>query len=312
MGCDELFVVQNKIDLVSETQAINHYEQIHSFLSTALGSREKAAAIPVIPTAAVSDYNIDVLCETLANLPIPKRNMSAPAQMVIIRSFDVNFPGANPLELVGGVAGGSLIDGRLKIGQEIEIRPGLVTQNVDPVSKKTTLHVRPLRSKVRTLMSGTEDLVSAVPGGLIAVGTGLDPMLTTKDRLVGHVLGAVGSLPEVYTKFEMSYVLIKRLVDHSETATTPTVATLPPPKRRKRPARAPKLSVGEKIQLNINSRRTLATVLATKVDLVKVELHFPCCIGPGQRISICRKVDHSFRLCGIGLFQAGEPIVLEK
>ena len=48
--------------------------------------------------------------------------------LVIIRSFDVNKPGAEIEELKGGVAGGSILTGVLKLGDEIEIRPGIVTK----------------------------------------------------------------------------------------------------------------------------------------------------------------------------------------
>ena len=46
--------------------------------------------------------------------------------MIIIRSFDVNKPGQKADELKGGVAGGSILKGVLQLGDEIEIRPGLV------------------------------------------------------------------------------------------------------------------------------------------------------------------------------------------
>ena len=44
--------------------------------------------------------------------------------MIVIRSFDVNKPGQEVQDLRGGVAGGSIIQGVLRVGQEIEIRPG--------------------------------------------------------------------------------------------------------------------------------------------------------------------------------------------
>ena len=44
--------------------------------------------------------------------------------MIIIRSFDVNKPGEKPEKLKGGVVGGSILSGVLKVGDEVEIRPG--------------------------------------------------------------------------------------------------------------------------------------------------------------------------------------------
>jgi translation initiation factor 2 gamma subunit (eIF-2gamma) len=40
----------------------------------------------------------------------------------IARSFDVNKPGSEVEDLKGGVAGGSILQGVLKMGQEIEVR----------------------------------------------------------------------------------------------------------------------------------------------------------------------------------------------
>merc|ERR1712032_11890 len=40
----------------------------------------------------------------------------------------------------------------------------------------------------------------AVPGGLIGVGTKVDPTLCRADRMVGQVLGAVGHLPSILTE----------------------------------------------------------------------------------------------------------------
>ena len=44
------------------------------------------------------------------------------------------------------------------------------------------------------------------------VGTKIDPTLCRADRLVGHVLGAVGTLPDIFIDLEISYYLLKRLL----------------------------------------------------------------------------------------------------
>ena len=49
--------------------------------------------------------------------------------MIIIRSFDVNNPGEDAETLKGGVAGGTILKGVLKVGDKISIRPGLITKN---------------------------------------------------------------------------------------------------------------------------------------------------------------------------------------
>ena len=49
----------------------------------------------------------------------------------------------------------------------------------------------PLFSRILSLFAESNDLQFAVPGGLIGVGTMIDPTLTRADRLVGQVLGSV-------------------------------------------------------------------------------------------------------------------------
>lgn len=95
----------------------------------------------------------------------------------------------------------------VKVGLEIEIRPGLV-------SKDESGHVtcQPIRSCILSLLAEQNDLAYAVPGGLIGVGTKIDPQLCRADRLVGHVLGAVNTLPEIYVELEISFFLLRRLL----------------------------------------------------------------------------------------------------
>ena len=40
----------------------------------------------------------------------------------------------------------------------------------------------------------------------------IDPTLCRADRLVGQVLGAVGSLPGIFTELQVSYLLLRRLL----------------------------------------------------------------------------------------------------
>lgn len=68
---------------------------------------------PIIPISAQMRYNIDGILQALCQIPIPKRNLTAPPRMIIIRSFDVNKPGAEIDTLKGGVVGGSILEGVL-------------------------------------------------------------------------------------------------------------------------------------------------------------------------------------------------------
>merc|ERR1712122_245724 len=74
------------------------------------------------------------------------------------------------------------------------------------------LTCQPIYSKIVSLFTEKNDLMFAVPGGLIGVGTKIDPTLCRADRMVGQVLGAVGALPDIFTELEISYFLLRRLL----------------------------------------------------------------------------------------------------
>lgn len=128
--------------------------------------------------------------------------------MIVIRSFDINKPGDAIDDIKGGIAGGSILQGVLKIGDEIEIRPGVV--NTDPETGKIT--VKPIHTQITSLFAEKNDLLYAMPGGLIGVGTNMDPSLTIADLLVGNIIGYPHSLPDVYDELEIDYYLLRRLV----------------------------------------------------------------------------------------------------
>ena len=73
---------------------------------------------------------------------------------------------------------------------EVEIRPGYLSKD-----SNDNLKCIPIRTRIVTLEAEKNDLLYAVPGGLIGVGLLIDPSMTRNDRMVGNVLGAVGTLP---------------------------------------------------------------------------------------------------------------------
>lgn len=111
---DEIIVVQNKVDIVAmqkEGQVEENHEQIKKFLKDTPWCND-----PIIPTSAYFGYNIDAILESIVNIKIPKRNLHLPPRMTIVRSFDINKPGTPLQNLAGGVIGGTLSQGILRIG----------------------------------------------------------------------------------------------------------------------------------------------------------------------------------------------------
>ncbi|GFH21821.1 eukaryotic translation initiation factor 2 gamma, partial [Haematococcus lacustris] len=161
MHCHIAACEQNKIDLITEVAAVNQHETIQKFIQGTI-----ADGAPVVPVSAQLKYNIDVVCEyIMKRIPVPVRDFTSPPQMIVIRSFDVNKPGSEVDDLKGGVAGGSILQGVLRMGQEIEVRPGIITKDGEGRVKCI-----PVYSRVVSLFAEQNELQYAVPGGLIGVG----------------------------------------------------------------------------------------------------------------------------------------------
>lgn len=207
MKLKHILILQNKIDLVRKEIAMEQFNAIRRFVDGT-----EASKAPIIPTSAVLKYNMDVVCQYIVeSIPIPPRDLTSSARLIVIRSFDVNHPGTEIEDLKGGVAGGSIMKGILRIGDEIEIRPGLITNDKGGNKKVTTIYTR-----IVSLFAEQNSLELAIPGGLIGVGTNIDPVLTRSDLLVGQNLGHKGKLPPVYTEIDIKYYLLKRLLGVKE------------------------------------------------------------------------------------------------
>ena len=121
IGIKNVIVVQNKIDLVSKKEAIKSYNDIKNFLKGSI-----AENAPIVPVSAQHGVNVNVLIKLIEEkFKTPKRDLKRDPILFIARSFDVNKPGSKINDLVGGVLGGSLKQGKLKIGDKIEIKPGI-------------------------------------------------------------------------------------------------------------------------------------------------------------------------------------------
>lgn len=252
MKLKHVIILQNKVDLMKEETALEHQKSISKFIRGTI-----ASGAPIVPISAQLKYNIDAVNEFIVKtIPVPVRDFTATPRLIVIRSFDVNKPGAEVDELKGGVAGGSILSGVFKLGDEIEIRPGVVTtdQNGKP-------HCKPIFSTVVSLYAENNDLKFAVPGGLIGVGTKCDPSLCRADRLVGHVVGAKGHLPSIYTDIEINYFLLRRLLGVKTDG--------------KKQAKVRKLEVDEVLMVNIGSTTTGARVVAVKADMARLQLYSP-------------------------------------
>jgi len=286
MKLNRIIILQNKIDLVKEAAALQQFEDIRAFVRGTVADNS-----PIVPISAQLRYNIDVVAEYITDyIPIPVRDFSSAPKLIVIRSFDVNKPGEEVHELRGGVAGGSILQGVLRLGQEIEVRPGIISRGASNSTRCV-----PLFTRIVSLFAETNDLQFAAPGGLIGVGTLLDPTLTRADRLIGQVLGSVDTLPQIYTEIEVSYYLLRRLLGVKAA-------------EGEKQGKVQKLSKGEILMLNIGSTSTGGRLQAVRADLAKIELTSPVCTAENEKIAISRRVDKHWRLIGWGEIRRGKTI----
>jgi len=295
MRLKNIIILQNKVDLVKPSDAEEQKNQIKNFVAGTV-----ADSAPIIPISAVLKYNIDVVCEYIVRqLPVPIRNFTSFPRLIIIRSFDVNKPGEEVQTLKGGVAGGSILEGILKVHDEIEIRPGIITE-----AEGGTMKCTPIYSRIVSLFAEQNELQYAVPGGLIGVGTLMDPTLTRADKLVGQVLGLRDKLPDVFTEIEVSYYLLRRLLG---------VKTADGSKQ----AKVSKLAKGEMLMVNIGSTASGGRVMKVlegekREPVARISLQRPVCTEENEKVALSRRVDKHWRLIGWGEIRRGNRIELNE
>lgn len=270
VGIKNVIIVQSKVDLVDEKEAMKNYKEIKDFVKGTV--LENA---PIIPISSQKGINIDLVLETIEKIiPTPAQGEKdgKEPRMLVARSFDINKPGTIPKKIVGGILGGGIIYGKLKIGDEIEIKPG---------TKKGESY-QALKTKIVGLQKAGLNLEEAGSGGLLGVMTELDPSLTKSDLLVGNVVGSPGKLPETKNEIEFEVNLMKRVVGSEE------MGDVQP------------LKLGESLMVNVGTARSIGSVESIK-KTVKLRLKIPLCVEKEERIVISRQVSGRWRLIGYGI-----------
>jgi translation initiation factor 2 subunit 3 len=271
IGIENIVIAQNKIDLVDREQAVRNQREIESFVEGTV-----AEDAPIVPISAQQEVNMDLLVGAIeSEIPTPDRDESRPARMFVARSFDINRPGTTWEDLKGGVVGGSLVDGTLEAGEELELRPGR------EVDEEGQTEWRPITTDVRSLQAGNRSVEVARPGGLLGVGTGLDPSLTKGDALAGQVAGEPGTLPPTREAFEMEVELLDRVVGEDG-------------------EEIEEISTGEPLMLTVGTATTVGAVTSARSGECEVSLKRPVCAESGAKIAINRRVGARWRLIGIG------------
>ncbi|MHA1683184.1 MAG: translation initiation factor IF-2 subunit gamma [Promethearchaeota archaeon] len=268
MNIDKIVIVQNKIDAIPKEQTMKNFKDIKRFIK---GSIIENA--PIVPLSAIFKVNLHELIMYIEkNIPTPERNLEAATRFFIARSFDINKPGTKIGDLNGGVIGGSLGSGFLQVGNEIEIKPGLL---IDGKYKELT-------TTIESISVGKELVDSAGPGGLLGIKTTLDASLTKSDGLIGNLLGKKGDLPEAADKISIEAKLMDFVLGTSEKITVEP------------------LRKGEKLMLSLGTTTTLGVVDAPSRKKTDITLRRRVCADPGMSLAISRLINKRWRLVGYG------------
>jgi len=274
-------VCMNKVDLVDLTTAKKAIENLKTFLKSTGGKQS-----PLIPVSASFNINMDVLTKIIANLKVPERDISAPLKMFVIRSFNVNHPGIDIKNLKGGVLGGSIVSGKIKVGQKVKIFPGFIKKKSE-MSNNTLWTYTPLNCTVRSINSEKTSLTEAICGGLIGVQLDIDPALTTDDKMVGQIV--------VSEKLQNSdvYDAIEVKVDFI-------------PEFKKDDV----LKKKDIVVISVNSNNVNGEIMRIKNDIYRIELDKPLYLDHSDKMTVSKKVADNINIMGIGTFVKGIPAEL--
>ena len=270
---NNIIIVQNKIDLVTKEQAFENYKKIKEFVSGTI-----AENAPIIPVSAQQEINIGKIIEELSKLSISKKDEKSEPVFLVARSFDINKPGTTIEKLRGGVLGGVLKKGELKINDEIEIKPGLTIKKAHEQSYKT------LTTRILSIQKGNKSLKEVSPGASIAIETALDPFLTKSDSLTGCVVSKKGILPEISYKIKLKPNLFGEAFGTEEHQKVSPIKTK------------------ELLMLSVNTTITVGIVEKISKDGKEIELslNIPIIALAGDNVGIARNINSHWRLIGWG------------
>ncbi|MGC9553973.1 MAG: translation initiation factor IF-2 subunit gamma [Thermoplasmatota archaeon] len=273
-GIENIIIVQNKIDLVNREAAVENYQQIAEFVEGTI-----AEDAPIIPVSAHHETNMDTLIQAIQEcIPTPERDTQKNPIMYTARSFDVNKPGALPRDLRGGVIGGSLKQGVLSVDDDIEIRPG---RRVEEHGKE---HYESIFTSISSIVTGGGTVEQAGPGGLLGIGTKIDPSLTKADALAGSIVGREGLLPPVWEELKLDVHLLNRVVGSVG-------------------ERIEGIKTNEPLMLTVGTATTVGVVASAIDNVVEAKLKLPVCAEEGQTVAISKQIGRRWRLVGYGEIQ---------
>ncbi len=272
-GIKNIIIIQNKIDLVDKEQAMKNYNEIKKFVKATIAENS-----PIIPVSAQQNVNIDKILDELLKIKIPNRDEKSEPFFLAARSFDINKPGTEVKKLNGVVLGGVLRKGKLKVGDKIEIKPGILVKKQNQEVYKT------LNTKIISLHKGKYNVKEITPGSSVSIETELDPFIGKADSLSGCVVGLENKLPELQYEINVKFDLFKEVLGLSE----------------KKHKKTEQISAGEMLLFSVGTSITIGNVKKTKDNKAEIHLKIPVVANKGDKLGIARNIQGHWRLIGFG------------
>ena len=268
----KIIICMNKIDLVSKEVLMKRKEELDQLLET-----YDIKPYTIIPTCFNKKIGFKYIIQAIMELFNPHDILETNSTPLfsISRTFDVNKPGTNWDNVVGGVIGGTVTQGKININDMLEIRPGIISRN----NMGKTIW-EPINIKVISIKTDTTSLETASPGGLVGLGTDIDPYYCKKNGLVGHIVGLPGMMPNVYT--EINIMLSFDQGKHFGFMWTP--------------------SIKDTVMLKIGTLTCDAKLVGINKTDYKLAMSKPVCISDMTNIIVCKEIDKILRVVAQGTF----------
>jgi len=249
---NKIIICLNKIDLVDKFIVQSRKEELDELLL-----KYNINPFIIIPTSFNKMIGINHVINSIMTLFNPNdlsNKYNDKPLFRISRSFDINKPGTDWNNVVGGILGGTLIKGNFKINDEIEIRPGIISNN----------KWNPIKTKIISIKSDNINLDSIISGGLVGIGTLIDSYYCKNDLLSGNIAGLVDNLPNVYTNID----ILINIIDTNFN-----------------------INKNDNIILYIGTNSFNSKIININNNILNLELNKPMCIDNNDNIIICNKLN---------------------
>ena len=267
-GVNNVIVLLNKLDLISKKVAMERYDDLVTTLA-------KYDIIPkkIIPVCMNHMIGTEILLDSIMKYMPPRiKEDNGDPLFMASRSFDINHVNIPLDDMVGGVVGGSMVRGSFKVGDIVEISPGIIT--TDSMGNIiNTPHI----TTITSLKSETHSMDSIVTGGLIGIGTNIDPYYCKNDLMVGMMVGLKGKLPPVYYDIIINYTDI--VFDDYVWIK----------------------NIGNNIMVISGTHCVDGKIIQYDNDTISIKLTRPMCIDSMNMIILCDKSKNSFHIVAHGI-----------